>query len=249
MYKAAYEKKLDVISGYSTDGRLKTYDLLTLEDDKKIFPPYYAAPVIRKEVLEKYPVLGPVLNKLAGHINDSIMTELNYKVEHAGQTPEKCARDFLVNEGLYKAPAPPVEGTIRLGSKIFPEQYILLNMYAMLIRGYTGLQVDTKTGLGGTKICFEALVNNKIDMYPEYTGTALLAILQTPKEDVRRLGGDRDSVYNYVKERFVKEYGLTWLDPIGFNNAYALMMRRGQAQQLGIHTISDLVAYLKKDKL
>ncbi|HVW59819.1 MAG TPA: ABC transporter permease/substrate-binding protein [Puia sp.] len=249
MYKAAYEKKLDVISGYSTDGRLKTYDLLTLEDDKKIFPPYYAAPVIRKEVLEKYAMLGPVLNKLAGRINDSIMTELNYKVEHLGQTPERCARDFLIKEGLYKTPAPAVEGTVRLGSKIFPEQYILINMYAMLIRGYTGLQVDTKTGLGGTKICFEALVNDRIDMYPEYTGTALLAILQPKTEDVRRLGGDRDSVYNYVKDRFVKEYGLTWLDPIGFNNAYALMMRRRQAQQLGIHTISDLVDYLKKNKL
>src|SRR6185295_13407966 len=120
-------------------------------------------------------------------------------------------------------PAPAAEGTVRLGSKIFPEQYILLNMYAMLIRGYTGLQVDTKTGLGGTKICFEALQNNKIDMYPEYTGTALLAILQAPREEVQRLGGDRDSVYGYVKRRFREKYDLSWLDPIGFNNAYALM--------------------------
>jgi osmoprotectant transport system permease protein len=248
MYKAAYEKKLDVISGYSTDGRLKTYDLLTLEDDRRIFPPYYAAPVIRKEVLERYKDLGPVLNKLAGRINDSVMTELNYKVEHLGQPPEKCARDFLVQQGLYRDPAPPAEGTIRLGSKIFPEQYILLNMYAMLIRGYMGLQVDTKTGLGGTKICFTALLNNKIDMYPEYTGTALLAILQSPKEDVQRLGGDRDSVYQYVKRSFDEKYQLAWLDPIGFNNAYALMMRRSQAQQLGIHSISDLTTYLKKSK-
>ncbi len=248
MYKAAYEKKLDVISGYSTDGRLKTYDLSVLDDDKKIFPPYYAAPVIRKEVLEKYKELAPVLNKLAGHINDSVMTELNYKVEHLNQAPEKCARDFLVQQGLYKAPVPVTGGTIRLGSKIFPEQYILTNMYAMLIRGYTGLQVETKTGLGGTKICFEALQNDRIDMYPEYTGTALLAILQPPKEDVQRLGQDRDSVYNYVKRKFDEKYNLSWLEPIGFNNAYALMMRRGQAQQLGIHTISDLTSYLKKDK-
>lgn len=249
MYKAAYEKKLDVISGYSTDGRLKTYDLLTLEDDRRIFPPYYAAPVIRKEVLEKYKDLGPVLNKLSGHINDSVMTELNYRVEHLGQTPERCARDFLVKEGLYKDPAPAVEGTIRLGSKIFPEQYILINMYAMLIRGYTGLNVDTKTGLGGTKICFEALINDRIDMYPEYTGTALLAILQPPADTVRQLGGDRDSVYDFVKKSFDEKYRLSWLDPIGFNNAYALMMRRSQAQQLGIHTITDLTTYLQKSKL
>src|SRR6185295_18658574 len=146
-------------------------------------------------------------------------------------------------------PAPAAEGTVRLGSKIFPEQYILLNMYAMLIRGYMGLQVDTKTGLGGTKISFTALLNNKIDMYPEYTGTALLAILQAPKEDVERLGGHRDSVYQYVKSRFDQQYQLAWLEPIGFNNAYALMMRRSQAQQLGIHSISDLTTYLKKSKL
>lgn len=249
MYKAAYEKKLDVISGYSTDGRLKTYDLVVLDDDKKIFPPYYAAPVVRKEVLERYSELGSVLNKLAGHINDSVMTELNYKVEHLNQAPEKCARDFLIQQGLYKKPAPAKEGVIRIGSKIFPEQYILTNMYAMLIRGYTGLQVETKTGLGGTKICFEALQHDRIDMYPEYTGTALLAILQPPAGEVSRLGEDRDSVYNYVRKHFDEKYHLTWLDPIGFNNAYALMMRRSQAQQLGIRTISDLTNFLKKDKL
>src|SRR5215831_545607 len=62
MYKAAYEKKLDVISGYSTDGRLKTYGLVVLNDDKTIFPPYYAAPLIRDDVLLKYPEIENVLN-------------------------------------------------------------------------------------------------------------------------------------------------------------------------------------------
>ena len=87
MYKAIYKGNLDVISGYSTDGRLKAYDLVTLEDDKKIFPPYYAAPVVRKEVLAKYDELAPVLNKLAGRIDDSIMTALNYRVEYLHQSP------------------------------------------------------------------------------------------------------------------------------------------------------------------
>jgi len=259
MYKAIFNKKLDVISGYSTDGRLKAYDLAVLEDDKKIFPPYYAAPVVRTEVLQKYKELAPVLNLLSGRINDSIMTELNYKVEYLNQPPEKCARDFLVAQGLYKAPRSrqeaPVGGTtpkeaatglIRLGSKIFPEQYILINMYAMLIKGYTDLQVETKTGLGGTKICFDALTNNKIDMYPEYTGTALLAILHPEPGEIRQLGGNRDSVYDYVRRRFDEKYRLSWLDPIGFNNAYALMMRRGQAQQLHILSISDLTEYLNR---
>jgi osmoprotectant transport system permease protein len=249
MYKAIYNKKLDVISGYSTDGRLKAYDLTVLEDDKKIFPPYYAAPVVRRNILEKYSELAPVLNKLSGKINDSIMTLLNYRVEYLNQSPEQCAREFLVSQGLYQPPRSGSKGLVRLGSKIFPEQYILTDIYAMLIRGYTDLQVDSKTGLGGTKICFEALIHDQIDMYPEYTGTALLAILPTRPGELTHLTASRDSVYEYVSRRFEKEYGLTWLQPIGFNNAYALMMRRGQATQLGIHTISDLTTYLKKDNL
>ena len=249
MYKAIYNGKLDVISGYSTDGRLKAYNLMVLDDDRKIFPPYYAAPVVRRNILQQYPEIAPALNRLAGQINDSVMTALNYQVEYLHRSPENCAHDFLVSRGLYRDPRNGTKGTIRLGSKIFPEQYILTNMYAELIRGYTDLQVASKTGLGGTQICFEALVNDQIDLYPEYTGTALLAILRPEPGEAERLAGNRDSVYQYVQRRFQTLYNLQWLDPIGFNNAYALMMRRTQARQLGIHTISDLTGYLKKDKL
>jgi osmoprotectant transport system permease protein len=249
MYKAIYNGKLDVISGYSTDGRLRAYDLTVLGDDQKIFPPYYAAPVVRRNILQRYPELAPVLNKLAGEINDSVMTALNYQVEFLHQSPEKCAHGFLLSRGLYRSPRNGNKGTIRLGSKIFPEQYILTEMYAELIRGYTDLQVDSKTGLGGTKICFEALVNDRIDLYPEYTGTALLVILSPPPGEAERLAVNRDSVYRYVQQQFETQYDLEWLSPIGFNNAYALMMRRAEAERLGIRTISDLADYLKKDKL
>jgi osmoprotectant transport system permease protein len=249
MYKAIYNHKLDVISGYSTDGRLNAYDLVTLDDDKKIFPPYYAALVVRNAVLQQYPELAPALNKLSGRISDSVMTLLNYRAEYLNLPPDQIAREFLQSQGLFQPPRKGGKGTVRLGSKIFPEQYILTDMYAMLIRGYTDLDVESKTGLGGTKICFEALIHQQIDMYPEYTGTALLAILQPPADLTSRLTGDRDSVYHYVSGRFDKEYGLTWLEPIGFNNAYALMMRRSQTQQLGIHTITQLTNYLSEPQV
>jgi osmoprotectant transport system permease protein len=171
MYKAEYEKHLDVISGYSTDGRLKAFDLVVLGDDKNIFPPYYAAPIVSAEALKKFPQLEGTLNMLAGKINDSTMTDLNYKVDYLHQSPEKVAMDFLVAKGLYKQSRNGNAGTVRIGSKIFGEQYILASMYTILIKGYTDLDVDTKTGLGGTQICFSALVNNQIDLYPEYTGT------------------------------------------------------------------------------
>lgn len=246
MYKAAYEKKLDVISGYSTDGRLKAFDLVTLQDDKNIFPPYYAAPVVREEVLKNHPEIQPVFNMLSGLINDSIMTELNYRVDYLKQLPEKVAKDFLVDKRLYKPKQQHNTGTIRLGSKIFGEQYILINMYRMLIEGYTNLKVDAKTGLGGTKICFDALVNNEIDMYPEYTGTGLLVILSPTKKELRTVMGNREMTYNFVKDNFYKKFNLVWLKPVGFNNAYALMMRKQQVEELNIHSISDLAVYVHK---
>src|ERR1700759_1934164 len=239
MYKAAYEKKLDVISGYSTDGRLKAFDLIVLDDDKHIFPPYYAAPVIRNDVVLKYPEVENAVNMLSGKINDSIMTELNYEVDYLKQSPEKVARNFLLKNNLFKQARSGNKATIRLGSKIFGEQYILINMYAMLIKGYTDLNVETKTGLGGTKICFDALTNNQIDMYPEYTGTGLLAILNAPSNIVDHLTKSKDSVYDYVSDQFKQKYDLVWLKPIGFNNAYALMMRRQQSNELSIHSITE----------
>ena len=246
MYKAAYEKKLDIISGYSTDGRLKAFDLVVLKDDKGIFPPYYAAPVIRKDILQKFPELENVINQLAGHINDSIMTELNYRVDYLKQSPEKVARDFLMEQSLYKAPEEEGNETIKIGSKIFGEQYILAAMYTMLIKGNTDLKVESKTGLGGTKICFDALTNNQIDMYPEYTGTGLLVILQTPDSIVSGFKNNRKEIYDYVKKEFEKRYHLEWLKPIGFDNSYALMMRKAESEKLGIKSISDLKNHLNK---
>ena len=244
MYKAEYDKKLDVISGYSTDGRLKAYDLVTLQDDKNIFPPYYAAPIVRQEVLDKYPELEDVLNMLSGRIDDAAMTELNYSADYLHEMPEKIAKDFLVAQGLWKEPRNGKKGVVKIGSKIFGEQYILSNMYSMLIKGYTDLDVETKTGLGGTKICFDAMTNKQIDMYPEYTGTALLVMLKADTATVNKLITDKNTVYEYVKDNFIKQYNIKWLKPIGFNNAYALMMRREEADRLKVKTISGLKAYI-----
>jgi osmoprotectant transport system permease protein len=245
MYKAAYEKELDVISGYSTDGRLKAYGLVVLVDDKGIFPPYYAAPIVRDDALKKFPELEKTLNLLSGKINDSVMTDLNYRTDYLHQSPERVAKDFLVNHKLFKpARKSNEESIVRIGSKIFGEQYILANMYSMLIKGYTNYDVSTKTGLGGTKICFDALTNDQIDFYPEYTGTGLLAILQASAKTINEVTKNKDSTYNYVQREFKKQYQISWLKPIGFNNAYALMMREQQAKNLNIKTISNLKRYL-----
>jgi osmoprotectant transport system permease protein len=149
---------------------------------------------------------------------------------------------WLRRRGLLKAPRPlpPGAAVVRLGSKIFAEQYILVEMYAALIRGNTDLAVATKTGLGGTTICFEALRGGQIDMYPEYTGTGLQVLLQPSAAVLDSLGGRPAAVFAYVQAEFA------WRAPLGFNNAYCLLMRRQQARQLGIASISDLGGYLRR---
>ena len=190
VYEAARHADVDVIDGYSTDGRIRAYGLRVLRDDRRVFPPYFAVPVMRPALLREHPELGPVLAKLDGQISDSVMTDLNYRADYLHQDPKAIAEAFLRRRGLWQAPRPAVAGApvVRLGSKIFAEQYILAEMYAALIRGNTDLAVETKTGLGGTTICFEALRSGAIDMYPEYTGTGLLVLLQ-PRPGGGRLAG------------------------------------------------------------
>ena len=244
MYKAAFENELDLISGYSTDGRIKAFDLYVLEDDKKIFPPYFAAPIIKTKTLDKFPELEKTLNLAAGKFNDSIMTDLNYRSDYLNQTPEKIAKDFLVKKKLFRVSRNGNSGTVRIGSKIFGEQYILTEMYKMLIEGYTNYKVETKTGLGGTKICFDALMNDAIDFYPEYTGTGLLVLLKPSPKSIQNVSQSADKTYKFVDSEFRKQYGIQWLEPLGFNNSYALMMRKKQAEELKVKSISDLKKYL-----
>lgn len=243
VYKAVHEGDVDVIDGYSTDGKIKTFGLRVLADDAHTFPPYYAAFVVRQPVLQQHPELRNVLNMLSGTISDSVMTELNYRVDFGKEAPARVAHDFLQQRGLWQPARQGKGATITLGSKIFTEQYILSEMLAQLIRGYTDLQVASKTGLGGTKICFDALAAGEIDVYPEYTGTGLQVILNTPPALADSLSKDKELVYHYVKQEFQKQYNLLWLPPLGFNNTYALMMREQQAAALHICTISDLKKY------
>ncbi len=252
MYEAIHREQVDIISGYSTDGRIKAFDLLVLTDNRHAFPPYDAAPIVRQAILTRYPDLGQTLNLLAGKLTDSIMTALNYRVDYKKESPEMVARDFLKKAELWKIPTASTDRidhrteTVVMGSKVFTEQYILTEIYRQLIEAQTHLRVVTKSGLGGTQICFDALRTGAIDFYPEYTGTGLLVVLQPPAATLQTLPMKPDSVYKFVRQQFQEKYQLDWLKPLGFNNSYCLMMRREQAQQLGIRSIEDLVKYLNK---
>jgi len=240
MYKAVREGYVDVIFGYSTDGRIKAYDLMLLEDDRNAFPPYYCAPVVRQELVAQHPEVAKALNQLAGRIDNERMSALNYQVDFLKKSPELVARNFLEEEGLWRPDQAQGGETLVIASKIFTEQYILSAMFAALINGYTNFDTEVKDGLGGTKICFDALRQGEVDLYPEYTGTGLLVMLSPDKEQVAELVADEEATYEYVDRQFRRQFNIDWLQPLGFNNTYALMMRRKDAQSRGVKAISGL---------
>jgi osmoprotectant transport system permease protein len=239
MYRALAESRVDAVVGYSTDGEIARYGLRVLADDRKYFPPYWAAPVARRDSLERHPELAAALGKLAGRIDAVRMAAMNARVEHDHETPAAVAVEFLRGAGL--TPGPHRRGDpadVVIGSKIFAEQYVLAEMLADLVETFTPLSVKLATGLGGTKICFEALRRGDIDVYPEYTGTGLFAILEgTPA----LAGSDARTVYDHVKREFAARFALEWLEPFGFSNSYALIATSAVLDREGIHSTSELL--------
>jgi glycine betaine/choline ABC-type transport system substrate-binding protein len=122
---------------------------------------------------------------------------------------------------------------IVVGSKGFTEQLVLGNIIALMMENH-GYKVDRKIGLGGTVICHEALVRGDINVYMEYTGTGLTAILKRP------VVKDPEEVYQIVKKDYEEKFKLTWLKPWGFNNTYCIVMRKDDAERLKVKKISEL---------
>ena len=124
------------------------------------------------------------------------------------------------------------QDTIVVGAKNCTEQQILSEIMAQMLETHSGFKVRRKFNFDNTFICFHALLSGDIDLYSEYTGTALVGIL---KKDPQI-----SNVFEVVKEEFETRYNLVWLSPFGFNNTYALVMNRARAEALGITKISDL---------
>jgi osmoprotectant transport system permease protein len=99
-YLALMNDEVDIVDAFSTDGLIKKFDLVVLEDDLNFFPPYYAIPLVRSEVLEKHPQLAPLLADLGSRLNNDIMIELNYQVDEMQMNPRDVARNFLIEIGL-----------------------------------------------------------------------------------------------------------------------------------------------------
>lgn len=101
-YEAIQQGNIQITDAYSTDPEIAQYDLVVLEDDQHLFPPYQGAPLMKEALLKKHPELEGILNKLSGKITESQMSQMNYQVGVEGKPAAKVARDFLVKQGLLK---------------------------------------------------------------------------------------------------------------------------------------------------
>jgi len=131
------------------------------------------------------------------------------------------------------------EKKLVVGSKNFTEQQILGQIMIQLLQA-KGFTCEDKTGLGGTLVARKALENGQIDIYMEYTGTALVTMLKEKK-----IITDPKECYAFVKKADLERNGLVWLPYMSFNNTYCLMMRKDDAAAKGIKTLSALSAYVK----
>ena len=148
-----------------------------------------------------------------------------------------CFLNFLC---LFSACSKPPQTKITIGSKFFTEQVILAELLAQHIEVRTDIPVIRKTNLGGTLLVHKALLAGELDLYVEYTGTALTAVLnESPR-------GDSSAVYNRVKQLYADRFHLEVTEPLGFENTFAMVIRGDDAENLHLQKISDLVPFAPK---
>lgn len=136
--------------------------------------------------------------------------------------------------------APSHANRIVIGSKNFTESLMLGELLAQVVEARTHLQVERRFYLAGTYICQQAMLAGRIDIYPEYTGTALTAILK------QKVEGDSAAVYQRVKSEYEKRFRLTLGPPFGFNDTFAMEIRGADARRLNIKTLSQAAAFAPK---
>jgi len=162
---------------------------------------------------------------------------------HRAQSRFLCLLYFLYFLSLiYFLPGcrQPPQTKITIGSKFFTEQVILAELLAQHIEARTGIPVIRKTNLGGTLLVHKALLAGELDLYVEYTGTALTAVLnETPQ-------GDSNAVYHRVKQLYSDRFQLEVTEPLGFENTFAMVIRGDDAQKFHFQKISDLAPIAPK---
>jgi osmoprotectant transport system substrate-binding protein len=145
-------------------------------------------------------------------------------------------RSFLAALAFALSGCRPKRSGLAVGSKNFTEQLVLGELLAQYLGHATPLPIDKRFYLAGSYICHQALLAGRIDMYVEYTGTALVAILK------EKPASDHAAVFNTVKDLYSSRFGLDVLPSLGFDNTFAMVMRGSDARRLRLKTLSDAAA-------
>jgi osmoprotectant transport system permease protein len=253
LYQALNLGEVDAACGFSTDGRIDAFDLRPLEDDREFFPPYEAAWLVRQETLDRHPELATLLSRLEGALDEKTMRRLNRRADLEKISPARVAADFLADwtdrqgigwqDPLAREPADDAApADVVVGTKNFTEQYVLGQIITQLINGATSLRASLKPGLGGTSVCFEALVRGDLDIYPEYSGTLLATVVEPPPDLPLH---DRQAVGDFLNTALRDRHNLAWMAPLGFSNTYALLVRRKDPRFSDVLTLSDLAEQMR----
>ena len=128
---------------------------------------------------------------------------------------------------------------IIVGGKDFTEQDILVHLVSEVIEAKTDIEVERKPYLGGSSVVATSIQTGDIDVMVEYTGTGLISVLGKDAMN------DPQEVYDIVKSEYDEQFGVKWLKPLGFNNSFAITMRKEMADKMGIKTLSDLSKHAK----
>ena len=154
-YRAAAADEIQVLDVYTTDGRLLTYDLVVLDDDKGFFPPYAAAPLVRGATLARHPEIAAALSLLAGSLDEETMRGLNLRLQEQGDDPAAVARDALVSLGLVDRAGAPAPGSAGTTSRSAESSFLA---YLWQRRGRLGRRTLEHLALSGAGLALGALL-------------------------------------------------------------------------------------------
>src|SRR6266403_5157179 len=157
-----------------------------------------------------------------------------------GQFRFLCFLYLLNFTCFFSACSKPPQTKIAVGSKFFTEQVVLAELLAQHIEAKTGIPVIRKTNLGGTLLVHKALLAGELDLYVEYTGTALTAVLNESPQ------GDSSAVYHRVKQLYSERFHLEVTEPLGFENTFAMVIRGDDAKKFHLQKLSDIAGIAPK---
>ena len=231
-YNALLDGKIDAVYGFETDGQIAHHDLVVLGDDLRVWPPYHAVPIVDHDfALHAGAGFSPTINAVSALLDAGSMRQLNDAVDEGREDPAVVARRFLKQHKLDKQGARP---TVHVGSKDFTEQFILGELYAQALEA-RGFPVERHLNLGATAVADAAVRKGRIDLYPEYTGTSLTAVLKQPVKP----GMTAEQVLTAVRAGY-RARKLEVLAPTRFSNGNAIVVTAAIARKYQLQTLKDL---------